>query len=66
MVKYLVNQGMDVNAKVVREALAKMKPDIPDPANDGTYYGPEGASIRAFLYEQGLRPFANDQENQED
>ncbi len=42
MVRYLVNQGMDVNAPVVKNA--KLPPDAP------------GDSIRAFLYEQGQRP----------
>ena len=65
MVKYLVNQGMDVNARVVREAATKAGADISDSADSGTDSGPDGDSIQAFLHKQGLRPFANKQENQE-
>ena len=42
MVRYLVSQGMDVNAPVVKNA------ELPTDAS--------GDSIRAFLYDQGQRP----------
>lgn len=58
MVKYLVNQGMDVNAEVVKAVCRKHRePGEGQNAgpNDGTYYGPDGESIAAFLREQGQR-----------
>ena len=58
MVKYLVNQGMDVNADVVKQVcLEGRSPGEGQNAgpNDGTYYGPDGESILAFLHEQGQR-----------
>ena len=58
MVKYLVNQGMDVNAEVVKAVCrTPREPGEGQNAgpNDGTYYGPDGESIAAFLREQGQR-----------
>ena len=54
MVKYLVNLGLDVNAEVVRAATDGG--GGASGVNDGTFYGPEGESIRTFLQGQGQRP----------
>ena len=51
MVKYLVNCGMDVNAESVKAVSGEA-----GGKNDGSYYGPDGDTIRAFLHEQGQRP----------
>lgn len=59
MVKYLVNCGMDVNADVVKAACDKpVDPGTgPDAGpNDGSFHGPAGETIRAFLRAQGQRP----------
>lgn len=54
MVKYLVNQGMDVNADVVKNICRELKGSR-SPTNDGSYYGPDGGSVLDFLREQGQR-----------
>ena len=58
MVKYLVNRGMDVNAESVKAAVEYLVKHGQDGnvENDGSYYGPDGGTIPAFLHEQGQRP----------